>query len=368
MAQTVTMFKNFNEAVYLNRIQHLKLHSICRIQNLFYVMLVVESFVVLLSLVSSANFIKSLPFLTIYYQFVLFLVAGIICQLANILAKTSVLWATLVVLLITSVSAFVVAWVLRSWALTLVETSPLFILQSQLSCLLLAVSLLRLQYLVQQRYQQMLSQIGARLEALQSYIQPHFLFNSLNNLAELIAVDPPRAEELVLSLAKLLRYVMRTDFLVTLAEEIDCAKQYLKIEQARLGDKLTVEWINHNECPQDLEVPIMILQPLLENAIIHGISQLPKGGKISLEFSQSAHSVSLTVSNPMPENHSRSDSHHTAVNNIANRLKLIYADKAHFRYGSHQDAHSGDKIWQCLIRLPLQVADINFAEIKGSDQ
>ena len=126
--------------------------------------------------------------------------------------------------------------------------------------------------------------LRARLRALQAQINPHFLFNALNSLAELVHGDPDEAEQLVGDLAHLLRYSLRSsaEGLVPLEQELEAVQRYLRLERARLGDRLSVEFEVTDEA-RAVAVPGLVLQPLVENAVGHAVAPRPKGGTIRVE-------------------------------------------------------------------------------------
>jgi two-component system sensor histidine kinase AlgZ len=124
------------------------------------------------------------------------------------------------------------------------------------------------------------AELSSRLQALQARIRPHFFFNSLNTVASLIAIDADKAENMLVDLSSLFRVVLKDqDAQVDLAAEIELGRRYLNIEQERLGDRLKLEWQLPEVIP-NIQVPQLLLQPLLENAIYHGIQPLLDGGKI----------------------------------------------------------------------------------------
>jgi signal transduction histidine kinase len=125
---------------------------------------------------------------------------------------------------------------------------------------------------------------SAQLEALRAQINPHFLFNSLNSIAQLISVDPERAEGCVERLAEIFRYLLRSEnrAWVTLADELEIVDAYLDIERARFGDRLRVAYEVEDAARSQL-VPTLILQPLIENAVRHGVSQKIEGGRVTIE-------------------------------------------------------------------------------------
>ena len=143
-------------------------------------------------------------------------------------------------------------------------------------------------------------QARARVHALQARIRPHFLFNSMNTIAALTRSNPARAEEAVQDLADLFRANLnekRNE--IPLAEEIDVARTYQRMEQLRLGDRLRVEW-KIDSLPQNALVPGLTLQPLLENAIYHGVEPRPDGGVVTVVGEFNKGMITIVVRNPLP--------------------------------------------------------------------
>ena len=135
----------------------------------------------------------------------------------------------------------------------------------------------------------------AELAALQARINPHFFFNTLNTISSVLQDDPDHAEDLIMQLSELFRYTFRAaGQTVTVQEEVDFIKQYLWIEQARFGDRLQVEFEIDPALAQ-IQIPGLILQPLVENAIQHGISPLAQGGTISVRAQCFNHNLHLSV-------------------------------------------------------------------------
>lgn len=140
----------------------------------------------------------------------------------------------------------------------------------------------------------------AELKALRAQLNPHFLFNSLNSISALTTQDPARAREMCVLLSDFLRKSLRLGERpsVRLSEELDLLRNYLDIEQIRFGSRLAVAWEVTPEAEQ-AEVPTLLLQPLVENAIKHGIAQLPEGGTIRLTAALTDGRVNLQVENPV---------------------------------------------------------------------
>ncbi|MBA3581516.1 MAG: histidine kinase [Gammaproteobacteria bacterium] len=186
------------------------------------------------------------------------------------------------------------------------------------------------------RHQQDLHQRAeteARVAALQARIRPHFLFNSMNTIASLVHDKPDAAESAVLDLADLFRSTLSEQRAVSLAEEIDIVRRYLRMEQLRLGDRLSVQW-NIPDYLLEYPLPALILQPLVENAVYHGIEPLRDGGQVVINGHDTTKSLILSVINPVREKrpsqtHARGN--RMAVDNIRQRLKLAYGDAASLR-------------------------------------
>jgi two-component system sensor histidine kinase AlgZ len=176
----------------------------------------------------------------------------------------------------------------------------------------------------------------ARLQALQARIRPHFLFNSLNVVLSLIRSHPQRAETALEDMAELFRVLMADNrALVPLAQEITLCQQYLSIEKLRLDERLQVEW-HIAKIPSTLMIPPLILQPLVENAVYHGIETLAQGGTIVINITTSAQSLLLRISNPLSPRPEKSGGNKMALKNIRERLRLHYDLEAQLRQYEEQ--------------------------------
>ncbi|MEE4218121.1 MAG: sensor histidine kinase [Xanthomonadales bacterium] len=175
---------------------------------------------------------------------------------------------------------------------------------------------------------ELLAQSEARVQALQARIQPHFLFNSLNTIASLVHDDPDNAEAATLDLADIFRGSMRrADQLISLEEELSLARQYLDMEKRRLGERLEIDW-RVDELPPGAAVLPLLLQPLLENAVAHGIQAHEEGGKLSVYGRAEGDEVVITIGNPVaPEGHT-SGGNGMAIENIRERLVFAFGARA----------------------------------------
>ena len=189
----------------------------------------------------------------------------------------------------------------------------------------------------------------SRLQALQARIRPHFLFNSLNAVLSLIRSDPRQAETALLDLADLFRVLMRDNReLVPLADEIELCRQYLGLEKLRLSDRLSVEW-HLNNMPGDALVPPLMLQPLLENAVYHGIEPSSEPGVVSINIFYRGGEVHAILRNPYRADGGR---HHAgnkmALANIRERLKL------HFDAEGALESRVRESTYEVHIRMPYR--------------
>ena len=186
----------------------------------------------------------------------------------------------------------------------------------------------------------------ARLQALQARIRPHFLYNSINAVLSLIRQDPRRAETALEDMADLFRVVMGDNReLSPISREVELCRQYLDLEQLRLGDRLKVAW-RIDKMPPDALVPPLLLQPLLENAVYHGIEPRVTPGEISIDIYTLRNQVHAVLRNP----YSREGDHHAgnkmALANIRERLQL------HFDAEATLDTRIGEDMYQVHIVLP----------------
>ncbi len=191
----------------------------------------------------------------------------------------------------------------------------------------------------------------ARLQALQSRIRPHFLFNSLNAVLSLMRAEPRRAETALEDLSELFRVLMADNRnLIPLHRELELCRQYLDIESLRLEDRLNVEW-RIDELPEDAMVPPLMLQPLLENAVYHGIEPSAKPGTITIDIHRKGKRIDMVLSNPFPQSSRQQAGNRMALANIKERLQL------HFDAEATLTTKVEDGRFEVRIALPYVKAD-----------
>jgi len=196
----------------------------------------------------------------------------------------------------------------------------------------------------------------ARLQALQARIRPHFLFNSINAVLSLVRSEPQRAEAALEDMAELFRVLMRDNReLVPLADEVELCRQYLDLEKLRLGERLEVDW-NVKSMPADALVPPLMLQPLLENAVYHGIEPSSERGTVSINIFLSRDEIHAVLKNPYRASGGR---HHSgnkmALANVRERLAL------HFDAEASLDSRVTRDGYEVHIRVPYRTAEAEQA-------
>ena len=214
---------------------------------------------------------------------------------------------------------------------------------------------LYLQALLKQREQ---AELNARVQALQSRIRPHFLFNSLNSIASLIAIKPVEAEILVVDLAHIFRASLKSPQLTPITSEIAVCKRFAKIEQARMGKRLKIEW-RIGELPESAQILNLLMQPLLENAIYHGVQPLTGGGTVVIDINivndKGTDDIVIKIFNPrLPGDATRygiigkDGGNGIALSNIRQRLDAVYKRKAYLR------VVKGATDFTVVVRYPLK--------------
>ena len=186
---------------------------------------------------------------------------------------------------------------------------------------------------------------AARLSELQSRIRPHFLFNTLNSAIALVRAEPARAEAVLEDLSDLFRHaLMEQGEFVTLADEIALARRYLAIEAVRFGERLQVEWELDVAC-SGAKLPPLLLQPLVENAVRHGVEPSAQGAQIRVSTQRRGATVVIKVTNTVPAGHGERGSG-VALTNVRERLKLLHDVQGQFQSGLK------DGVFQVRIEVP----------------
>lgn len=186
----------------------------------------------------------------------------------------------------------------------------------------------------------------SELEALQARIRPHFLFNTLNTGAMLVHLRPGDAEQLLLDLADLFRAALAGPHEIPLADEIELTRRYLEIEALRFGERLRVDWHLPEPLPMAM-VPALSVQPLVENAIRHGIEPNPSGGCIAIEVAQVNGWIEIGIRNAVPDASTRTPGHQVGQHSVRARIQALTQGHGEL------ETRIVDGHYLATIRLPL---------------
>ena len=327
--------------------------DLCKVRAVFLMLVTSELLVLVLAIVQATHgWIDWSYFglLSLFVQWTTLTSAALICLIRPRLARISVSRATLAIVVIVVLDVLVFSL----FADRVLHPGPdginwQNITKKLLLAALITLMVLRYFYLQHQWQQQREAEMQARLTSLQARIQPHFLFNSMNSIASLIASNPEKAEEAVLDLSELFRASLRTDDQqVPLARELELCQRYLAIESLRLGDRLKLEWAIEPGLEQQA-IPPLTLQPLVENAVHHGIQQRAGGGTIRVEVYAKGPYVYLLVQNPEPEAQAvQHQGNRIGLTNTRARLIAVFGDTAVLKQSRH------NKTYTVTLRLPRQ--------------
>jgi len=286
--------------------------------------------------------------------------AALLCLLRPWLARFSTRLATLLTILVLTLDiaaiSEIVYWLGHTWGPRIASPASgwfpadhLFFLSRNLAVGIVVISLvLRYFYINDQWQKNVQREAESRIHALQARIRPHFLFNSMNTIAALTRTNPAAAEEAVEDLADLFRASLNvSEHQTQIKQELETTRIYQRMEQQRLGRRLVVDW-SVDELPMRALIPGLTIQPLLENAIYHGVERMAGKGVVRIEGRRAGDMICLMVSNPMPA--TRADQsrngNQMALDNIRERLRLAFGGRATVEAG-----RSGE-CYQVTIRFP----------------
>jgi len=192
----------------------------------------------------------------------------------------------------------------------------------------------------------------AELKALRAQLNPHFLFNSLNSISALTTIDPKRAREMCVLLSDFLRKSLKLGerSMVALSEELDLLRAYLSIEQIRFGSRLVVEWSIAPEA-QEIQIPTLLLQPLVENAIKHGIAAIPEGGIITISAARKGGFVEIMLENPVDSDSEHPQGLGIGLKQVKMRLQGRYGPDIFFEAALKDGQH------KVLMVFPTEVPE-----------
>ena len=347
-----------SESRGIERLEHFFLPSFCEVRMVFAVVVIAELLALMITLVSPGVIDDpwgNLGLISLFMQWIALTSAAVLCLCRLMLSRLGNTAAAMVSYLM----VLVVTGVVSELAFTLMMRSDffphitsgqhaVFMLRSLTISTIIAAVVLRYLYVQHQWRQQLKTEASARVQALQARIRPHFLFNSLNTIASLTRSEPAMAERAIEDLSDLFRASLdNTQGFTTLGDELTHARRYLNIEALRLGDRLSVAW-DLDELSLETQVPPLIMQPLLENAIYHGIEPLPEGGIIHVAGENRNGNLEIIISNPVARvNKSvRKEGTHIAQENIRQRLQIAFGSRADLITSLE------DGVYMVILKLP----------------
>jgi two-component system sensor histidine kinase AlgZ len=340
--------------------RQLYLPDFCRAQAVLAIVIICELTALVLALARNEVSLGFWPDLGRTSMFLLWIGlcgAAMLCALRGYLNRQSIRKGSAIVLALTAALVIIISWA-AYWAASRsgwIDQAGLggdhwtFLVRNVVITLVVTALALRYFYVTHEWRYNVELQAKARVHALQARIRPHFLFNSMNTIAALTRSNPARAEEAVQDLADLFRAnLSEKRNQIPLSDEIDVARTYQRMEQLRLGERLRVEW-KIDSLPRDALVPGLTLQPLLENAIYHGIEPRPGGGVVTVVGEFNKGMITIVVRNPLPAaNLTMRDGNRLALANIKERMDLMNGERSTVKAGRF------DEEYIVTLRFPFQ--------------
>lgn len=277
----------------------------------------------------SNNLLTDLAMISLFMQWISLLSMIVLCGVQRILRNdiTVGIVSYLTILLLTCLVSEFMWWINYSYlGAESTFQHQLFLTRNLIISAIISAIILRYFYIQYQWKNKTKALTTAQIQALQARIRPHFLFNSMNTIASLIRFQPDKAERVVEDFADLFRASLTNSKYTTIEKELLLCQQYVNIEKLRFGKRLLVVW-NMDKIPQDACLPPLSLQPLLENAIYHGIQPLIKGGTITITGIFQDKYITITIINPLPTKPQKSGNN-IAQKNIQQRLQFFYTSPA----------------------------------------
>jgi len=334
------------------------LPDFCAATTILVVVLVAELVAIVLTLAAHnvpGTFLTELAKMSMYIQWLALLSAALLCRLRPWLESFGGTRAFVIAFFMLEVLCLLMAEI--TWQTTskyglsvIIDDNHIGFVARTFAIGSIVIALtMRYLYVASEWRRSIVLEAQSRVSALQALIRPHFLFNSMNTIASLTRSDPRQAEEAVEDLADLLRANLggpkdRT----TLKQELEVAAIYQRIEKLRLGDRLSVRW-NIEELPMRALIPSLTIQPLLENAIYHGIELLPDGGEVVVSGKRDGEHLCIEISNPVVAGkQSDKDGNHMAMSNIQQRFELAYGSRGSVT------VDAGDDVFRVTLTFPYE--------------
>ncbi len=308
------------------------LPDFCNTEVFLRALLVIQLIAIVFALISfgKGSFYVHIALISVFMLWVGMCVSAALCVVKRLgwmrTTTSTTIYAILITLLMTLAVTFFGHYL--SSTLRIIEQSQelvYMLLRNTAISLILVGLALRYFYLEFEAKLVLEIQAQARLQALQARIRPHFLFNSMNTIASLTHDEPELAEQSIENLSDLFRASLAAEASVSLQQELTLTRSYIELESLRLGERLNIDWQIPAPVPE-LNLPALTLQPLVENAIYHGIEPIYEGGTIQIRIACLEGFVELSIVNPVLEDRSvqHRKGNQMAVDNIRERLHLAF--------------------------------------------
>jgi two-component system sensor histidine kinase AlgZ len=333
------------------------LPDFCAAGTILVILLVAELVAIVLALASfeSGTFLTELAKMSMFLLWLALPGTALMCRIRPWAEKQGNTQAFVISFVLLEVMCLVLA-VATYWltvrfgqAVIIEHTRAGFLMRTfAISSIVIALAM-RYLYISSEWRRSIMLEAQARISALQALIRPHFLFNSMNTIASLTRSNPQQAEEAIEDLADLLRANLSAPKdRTTLKEELEVAAIYQRIEKLRLGDRLAVRW-DVGELPMRALIPSLTIQPLLENAIYHGIELLPDGGEVKVSGKRINGDLRITIRNPVAPGQARKQGgNKMAMANIRQRFELAYGNRATV------DVEATDSDYNVQLQFPCE--------------
>jgi two-component system sensor histidine kinase AlgZ len=337
------------------------LPNFCRGQAIFGIVVIAELLAIVITLITRRifdNLFQDLMLISLFMQWIGLASAAVLCvarrflnRLPNARALGFAYLLLLAVELVVSEAAVWVLWLTGGSASPRPDWYGYFHIQNFSVAAILEALALRYFLARHQLRQRTLSEARARVEALRSRIRPHFLFNTMNVIASLMRSAPDKAETAMLDMADLLRSMLgENESLVPVNNEVATARKYVEIESLRLDNRLRVDW-DIGKFPRKAVMPVLMLQPLLENAIHHGVEPNPSGGVIGVRLWEDGDTLHIAVTNSLV----RARSKGTAAGSGDNTLDSLRQRLAsHYGPAASLEATEDRDRFTALVRIPTR--------------
>lgn len=336
-------------------IESIFIPNICRNSNVLRVVVLVELLALVISLgIHERNFVVHLGTLSLYLQWWALSALALLCWLRRVVGSLPRFLGSVIVIMLIMTPFVLIELFFQHYFGSLdrdfwFDTFRFW--RFFICALILSLVFLRIMLLAGEIDSWNKAEAESRIQALQSRIQPHFLFNSLNTISELAATDADKAEDAIQALSMLFRVSLEENSnMHSLQKELKLCQRYLELEMWRVGDQISIDWGISISQPELCQVPKLILQPLVENAIKYGVEpSLSNDGPVDIEISvkETQKDISIKVRNPiadLPLDSIRGNG--IAIKNIRERLFVLYDDNHSFKI------NSSNGYYQVLMKLP----------------